>query len=223
MRALSFLLCCWASGRVSCFTASSQGSADRRLRVLASVTEARPPPPLRVPLSSVRMADDDDGASSFSEAFNKLAKAARPKKPGEGAPTRTDVEGLPIRLGGSARDGSLGDLRAAAQNWEVLRDPRNWEAEEYGLLGVIAFTVAAIVWGYATYVAPPPADEMQPSKTAGTRGVSMRCVRACVCSLDPARDRTPLLRLTAACAWWFQSCARDGWPSAPVRAPACRR
>ena len=109
MRALSLFVCCWAASHVSCAAAFALGSAtDRRPRELArSVAGARWPPLQRAP-TIVRMADGDgDGASSFSEAFSKLAKAAQPKKPGEGAPTRSDVEGLPIRLGGTARDGSL--------------------------------------------------------------------------------------------------------------------
>ena len=109
---------------------------------------------------------DSEGMGSFSDAFAKLAKASKPKKPGEGAPTREDVRGLPIRLGGDVRDNSLGSLRAAAKNIDVLKNPRNWETEEIGLLAVIAFTVGALTWGYFTYVSPP--EPVAPGPSAAT-------------------------------------------------------
>lgn len=93
--------------------------------------------------SIVRLADDS-GPSSFSEAFASLAEAAKPKKPGEGGASRD--ENLPIRLGGTVRDNSLGSIRAAFK-LDVLKDPRNWQAEEFGLLGAILFTFAAFYIG----------------------------------------------------------------------------
>ena len=109
--------------------------------------------PLSTRRAAVSMADDD-GPTSFSDAFASFAKKEKPLKPGQGGAKRDDVKGLPIRLGGTTRDGSLGSLRAAAKNWQVLRDPRNWESEEFGLIGVIAITVLSIWYGYVTYVSP---------------------------------------------------------------------
>ena len=51
----------------------------------------------------------DEGSDSFSNAFAKLARARQPLKPGEGSPT-SDVRGMPVRKGGSTRDGSLGAI-----------------------------------------------------------------------------------------------------------------
>ena len=114
--------------------------------------------------AAVRLAEEGE---SLTDAFKSFVEAAKPKKPGEGAATRTDVRGLPIRLGGETRDNSLGSLRAAAQNLEVLKDPRQWQAEEIGLLAALGSIFAAIVWGYFTYVAPPEAQAPPPSKAAG--------------------------------------------------------
>lgn len=148
---------------------------------------------LRASRVLVAAADGDDGASSFSEAFANLAKSAQPKKPGEGAPKKPDVQGLSVRLGGTTRDGSLGDLRAAAQLWPILRDPRNWEAEEIGLLGVIAFTAAAFFYGYSTYVAPPPPQASGPSKAA-----IVRQQRLDACAGDAACEQTAMADTEAA-------------------------
>ena len=94
----------------------------------------------------------------------RLAKSSRPLKPGEGAPSRADVRGLPIRKGGTVRDGSLGDIRAALQLGSVLKDPRNWQAEEFGLVGVIGFIAASFFYGYVTYV--NPAEKGPPPESA---------------------------------------------------------
>ena len=105
--------------------------------------------------ANVRLADDDGSAfAAFANAFKK----DNPKK-GAGAPT-ADAS-LPVRRGGAQRDGSLGDLRAAAQLAKTLKDPRNWEAEEIGLLGVFASFAAATAFFYFTYV-DPPAEKAKP-------------------------------------------------------------
>ena len=101
--------------------------------------------------SVVRLVDEEE---SLTDAFANFVKQSKPKKPGEGAPSRTDVRGLPIGKGGTVRDTSLGSFRAALQNWEVLKDPRNWEAEEFGLVGGLGLIVAAIAFFYFTYVSP---------------------------------------------------------------------
>lgn len=100
---------------------------------------------------------DDDEGSAFAAFVQQVA--GKKLKPGEGAPQRTDVRGLPIRLGGTERDGSLGELRAAANALKSLGDPRAWEAEEVGLACALAFVAASFIWGYATYVRPPDAPE----------------------------------------------------------------
>ena len=145
--------------------------------------------------AAVRLAEEGE---SLTDAFKSFVEAAKPKKPGEGAATRTDVRGLPIRLGGETRDNSLGSLRAAAQNLEVLKDPRQWQAEEIGLLAALGSIFAAIVWGYFTYVAPPEAQAPPPSKAAGatraraapTRtggtGRSLTAQGPCACGSDAA-------------------------------------
>lgn len=127
--------------------------------------------------TSIVLAEDDDSPSSFSDAFASLAKAAKPQKPGEGAAKRSDVKGLPIRLGGTTRDGSIGSIRAAGKNWEVLKDPRNWQTEEFGLVGVIVFTIAAFAWGYNEYVAGPA--DMAPPPPSQAALVRQRKLAAC--------------------------------------------
>lgn len=148
--------------------------------------------------AAVVLADSSgEEPSSFSDAFASLAKAAKPQKPGEGAAQRTDVKGLPIRLGGSARDGSLGSIRAAGKNWEVLKDPRNWQSEEFGLIGVIVFTVAAFTWGYFEYVAepkaiaPPPLSQaalVRQQKVAACSEGDAKCAQAALDSTQAAID-----------------------------------
>lgn len=116
----------------------------------------------------IRLAEEDKG-ESLTDAFANFVKQSKPKKPGEGAAARTDVKGLPIGKGGDTRDTSLGSIRAALQNWEVLKDPRNWQAEEFGLVGALGLMAAAIVWGYFTYVSPPEAMAPGPSKAVVAR------------------------------------------------------
>ena len=89
----------------------------------------------------------------------------------------SDVKGLPIRLGGTTRDGSIGSIRAAGKNWEVLKDPRNWQTEEFGLVGVIVFTIAAFAWGYNEYVAGPA--DMAPPPPSQAALVRQRKLAAC--------------------------------------------
>ena len=114
----------------------------------------------------VRLAEEGE---SLTDAFANFVKQSKPKKPGEGAPSRTDVKGLPIGKGGELRDTSLGSIRAALQNWEVLKDPRNWQAEELGLVGALGFIVAAIAWGYFTYVSPAEIVAPGPSRAVLAR------------------------------------------------------
>ena len=138
---------------------------------------------------------------SFSDAFANLAKKAKPQKPGEGAPKRTDVKGLPIRLGGNVRDGSLGSFRAAGKNLDVLKDPRNWETEEFGLLGVIVFTVAAFSYGYIEYVADKPDIAPAPGQAAIVRQQKVaacagdtKCIQAAVDSTQEAMEKEGALK-----------------------------
>jgi hypothetical protein len=79
----------------------------------------------------------------------------RQKLKGLGAPERPDVQGLPIRLGGTTRDGSLGDFRATLETLKGLRDVRSWQAEEYGLAGVLALFLATAIYGYNLAFSPP--------------------------------------------------------------------
>lgn len=147
------------------------------------------------------LAEKEDGAGSFSDAFANLAKKAKPQKPGEGAPKRTDVKGLPIRLGGNVRDGSLGSFRAAGKNLDVLKDPRNWETEEFGLLGVIVFTVAAFSYGYIEYVADKPDIAPAPGQAAIVRQQKVaacagdtKCIQAAVDSTQEAMEKEGALK-----------------------------
>ena len=64
-----------------------------------------------------------DEKGSLSEAFAAFQR--KPKLPGQSGATK-GKEGLPIRLGGDVRGGSLGDLRAAVGGFPL--DPRNWQA-----------------------------------------------------------------------------------------------
>ena len=84
-------------------------------------------------------------------AFVRVLPLSQEK--GAGAPTKD--RDLPIRLGGAKRDGSLGDVRATLNLLKTLRDPRDWQAEEYGLLTVIASIIAGTAFFYFQNVAPP--------------------------------------------------------------------
>merc|ERR1712046_402586 len=96
-------------------------------------------------------AAQEDSGNALAAFTARLANKPEPKK--GMAPAKEGYESLPIRKGGAVRDGSLGDLRAA---WQTLvRDPRTWETEEFGLLGFFAVLVGTTVWGYNTYVNPP--------------------------------------------------------------------
>lgn len=116
-------------------------------------------PSMRQPACGCRLSwpamVEEEGGGDFFAAF--AAKRAEEKekereanrKPGQGAAKKADVQGLPIRLGGTTRDGSLGDVRAG---WEqfVRLNPKEWESEEFGLLGIFALTAISIIWGYNT-------------------------------------------------------------------------
>ena len=105
--------------------------------------------------------DDEEEGNAFA-AFAARVQQQNLKK-GEGAPTRD--ASFPVRLGGSTRDGSLGDLRAAFNNLKSIRSPRDLEAEELGLLGVILSFVVGTAFFYFTYVADPtPTEEVKVSK-----------------------------------------------------------
>jgi len=116
----------------------------------------------------VRLAEEGK-SESLTDAFASFVNQNKAKKPGEGAPSRTDVKGLPIGKGGETRDTSLGSIRAALQNWEVLKDPRNWQAEEFGLVGALGLIAGAIVWGYFTYAEPPEVKAPGPSRAVVVR------------------------------------------------------
>ena len=110
---------------------------------------------LRTDAPRLQAGGDEEG-NAFA-AFAARVRGETPLKPGEGSAVRPDVKGLPIRLGGTARDGSLGDLRAASK---TVADVKNWGTEEVGLLGVFAFLVISYAWGYNEYVVDkPPADD----------------------------------------------------------------
>ena len=51
------------------------------------------------------------------------------------------------------RDNSLGDLRAATNRLKQVRD---WDQEEYGLVAAVLTVVLSICWFYGTYVADKP-------------------------------------------------------------------
>lgn len=96
----------------------------------------------RIPLAIVLKADEED-----DDLLASLRFALR--KPGEG-PMKEGSESLPIRKGGSMRDGSLGELRAARQAL-----PENFLSpgpEEVGLVAFFVFLIGSFVWGYFTYV-----------------------------------------------------------------------
>ena len=89
----------------------------------------------------------EDGLGSF---INSLTK----KEPKKGlAKPKPGDERLPIRRGGAARDGSLGELRAT-QDFLLNLNPRDWQAEEYGLLAALAAIFGGIVVAYYAYVVP---------------------------------------------------------------------
>ena len=138
----------------------------------------------------VRLVDEEE---SLTDAFANFVKQSKPKKPGEGAPSRTDVRGLPIGKGGTVRDTSLGSFRAALQNWEVLKDPRNWEAEEFGLVGGLGLIVAAIAFFYFTYVSP--AEMVAPGPS---RAVLEREAKLAECKGDVACEEQAIASTAAA-------------------------
>lgn len=107
-------------------------------------------PSCRGRAGSVQLADgDNDVNNAFAAAF---ARSKKPK-PGEGAPEKADVRGLGIRRGGTTRDGSLGDVRAAWNTIKTLSNPKDWQAEEFGFIGVLLSFVFATLFFYNTYVA----------------------------------------------------------------------
>ena len=125
--------------------------------------------------------EDDDGG--ISSAFAAFANKNKKLKKGEGAPERGDVEGLPIRMGGATRDGSLGDLRAAANTLKTLSNPRDWQAEEYGLIAVILSFVAGTAFFYYSYVYVPPISTevpVTPAQAALTRAINACGDQACI-------------------------------------------
>lgn len=137
--------------------------------------------------------DEGNAFSAFAEAAAKIRNGNR--KPGEGAPKRTDVTGLPIRLGGAVRDGSLGDLRAASTS-PLFGDPRKWQAEEFGLVGAIGFVVGSLAWGYFTYVTPAP------EICTASRASGGLCVQE-------SGARVALDRQLAACAAGDERCEQE--------------
>lgn len=126
----------------------------------------------------------------MDNAFAAFAKKVREPKKGEG-PLTADAS-MPVRLGGAQRDGSLGDLRAAWNQLKTLQDPRDWKAEEYGLLAVIASLVAGTAFFYFSYVATPAPKEMEVSKAqvALQRAMAECSTEACMqqvkSELEPA-------------------------------------
>lgn len=148
----------------------------------------------------IQAKDDSDDNSDIFAAFaaaakkNKAeAKKNKPLKKGEGAPSKGDVEGLPIRMGGTKRDGSLGDLRAAANTLKTLSNPRDWQAEEYGFISVILAFVLGTAFFYNTYVADAPiAKEFVASKAtvALTKAIaecdSQECITRVQAEKEPA-------------------------------------
>ena len=140
--------------------------------------------------SVVGLVDEEE---SLTDAFANFVKQSKPKKPGEGAPSRTDVRGLPIGKGGTVRDTSLGSFRAALQNWEVLKDPRNWEAEEFGLVGALGLIVAGIAFFYFTYVTP--AEMVAPGPS---RPVLEREAKLAECKGDVACEEQAIASTAAA-------------------------
>ena len=120
-----------------------------------SRTAPAPPscaPPARRPPQGVRVAagepKKEDGLGSF---IDTLTGKKEPKK-GLAKPKPGD-ERLPIRRGGAARDGSLGELRAT-QDFLLNLNPRDWQAEEYGLLAALTAIFGGIVVAYFVYVVP---------------------------------------------------------------------
>ena len=113
------------------------------------------------------MADDDDG--DVFAAFSKAVKGQRPNKPGEGERTREAA--FPVRLGGSTRDGSLGDLRAATNTLKTLSNPRDWQAEEFGIIAAIVSIFAGYQFFYQSYVADAP-PEAAPSAGKASQALS---------------------------------------------------
>eukprot|EP00325_Prymnesiales_sp_UTEX-LB-985_P022659 CAMPEP_0174736720 /NCGR_PEP_ID=MMETSP1094-20130205/67163_1 /TAXON_ID=156173 /ORGANISM="Chrysochromulina brevifilum, Strain UTEX LB 985" /LENGTH=193 /DNA_ID=CAMNT_0015939867 /DNA_START=62 /DNA_END=643 /DNA_ORIENTATION=+ len=99
--------------------------------------------------------DGSDLRDAFANQLKKQKQDDRKKLKGLGAPTKPDVEGLPIRLGGTTRDGSLGDLRAS---WQTLLslDIKQWQQEEYGIVGVLVLSVVSVILGFNYAFAPVP-------------------------------------------------------------------
>ena len=114
----------------------------------------------------------------MKNAFAAFGASLRKPKKGEGAPTRE--ASFPVRLGGSTRDGSLGDIRAAVNSAKTLSNPKDWQAEEIGLIGVFVAFIAATSFLYNTYVADkPPPEALQVFSRS-----SMRTPIAKSCSLS---------------------------------------
>ena len=124
-----------------------------------------------------RLAEDEDEVKNAFAAFG--ASLRKPKK-GEGAPTRE--ASFPIRLGGSTRDGSLGDIRAAVNSAKTLSNPKDWQAEEIGLIGVFVAFIAATSFLYNTYVAdkPPPEAKASPAQAALQKALADCGDQACL-------------------------------------------
>ena len=113
-------------------------------------------------LANFAMAQDNgkegssvDFLASFAarRAAEKEAERMANRKPGQGPAKRADVEGLPIRLGGTTRDGSLGNVRAGWEQLKIL-SPSEWQSEEIGLIGILLLTVVTFAWGYNYVFAP---------------------------------------------------------------------
>ena len=115
----------------------------------ASILRAASDDDLRKAFASQLASDKkEDGLGSF---IDTLTGKKEPKK-GLAKPKPGD-ERLPIRRGGAARDGSLGELRAT-QDFLLNLNPRDWQAEEYGLLAALAAIFGGIVVAYYAYVVP---------------------------------------------------------------------
>jgi hypothetical protein len=110
---------------------------------------------------SLAMAQDNgkEGSSDFLASFaarraaEKEAERMANRKPGQGPAKKADIEGLPIRLGGTTRDGSLGNVRAGWEQLKIL-SPSEWQSEEIGLIGILLLTVVTFAWGYNYVFAP---------------------------------------------------------------------
>jgi len=101
----------------------------------------------------------DDFKNAFAARLKQQKqddrKAERGKLKGLSAPTKGDVQGLPVRLGGTTRDGSLGDFRSAFDTITSL-NIKEWQDEEYGIVGVLLLSVVTLVLGFQYAFADAP-------------------------------------------------------------------